>query len=69
LSGGKMMEFAFIIQKMPWIGIFWRAFTEKENEFLSLLCLCYGMNEQFTYPILLAFNVKCSHFLVLQVQN
>jgi hypothetical protein len=43
------MEFAFIVQKMPWIGVFWHTFTEKENEFLSLLCLCYGMNEQ-SYP-------------------
>jgi len=38
------MEFAFVIQKMPWIGVFWHAFTEKENEFLSLLCLLW--NEQ-----------------------
>jgi len=43
------MEFAFVIRKMPWIDVFWHAFTEKEYEFLSLLCLCYEMNEH-SYP-------------------
>jgi hypothetical protein len=70
LSGGIMLEFAFIIQKMPWIDVrFGMPSLKKENEFLSLLCLCYGMNKQFTCPVLLAFNVKRSHFCVLQVQN
>lgn len=61
------MEFAFIIEKMPWIGVFWHAFIEKENEFLFLLCVCYGMNEQLTCPILVPFRCEAQLFLDFQV--
>jgi len=37
LSGGKMMEFAFIIQKMPWIGVhFGMPLLKKKMNF----CVC-----------------------------